>query len=52
MIRAVGRALSIFDAFDNEHLNLSLQEIGERIKMPKTTAFRPVSYTHLTLPTN
>ena len=43
MIRAVGRALSIFDAFDNEHLNLSLQEIGERIKMPKTTAFRLVN---------
>lgn len=40
MIRAVGRALAIFDAFDNEHLNLSLQEIGERIKMPKTTTFR------------
>lgn len=43
MIRAVGRALSIFDAFDNDHLNLSLQEIGERIKMPKTTAFRLVN---------
>ncbi len=43
MIRAVGRALAIFDAFDNEHLSLSLQEIGERIKMPKTTAFRLVS---------
>jgi DNA-binding IclR family transcriptional regulator len=43
MIRAVGRALAIFDAFDNEHLGLSLQEIAERIRMPKTTAFRLVA---------
>lgn len=43
MIRAVGRALAIFDAFDNEHLSLSLQEIAERIRMPKTTAFRLVA---------
>lgn len=43
MIRAVGRALAIFDAFDNEHLSLTLQEISERIRMPKTTAFRLVN---------
>ena len=43
MIRAVGRALAIFDAFDNEHLSLSLQELAERIGMPKTTAFRLVN---------
>jgi DNA-binding IclR family transcriptional regulator len=43
MIRAVGRALAIFDAFDNEHLSLSLQEIAERIRMPKTTTFRLVN---------
>jgi DNA-binding IclR family transcriptional regulator len=43
MIRAVGRALAIFDAFDNEHLSLSLQEISERIRMPKTTTFRLVA---------
>lgn len=43
MIRAVGRALAIFDAYDNEHLSLSLQEIAERIQMPKTTAFRLVN---------
>jgi DNA-binding IclR family transcriptional regulator len=43
MIRAVGRALAIFDAFDNDHTSLSLQEIGQRIKMPKTTAFRLVA---------
>lgn len=43
MIRAVGRALAIFDAYDNEHLSLSLQEIAERIRMPKTTAFRLVA---------
>lgn len=43
MIRAVGRALAIFDAFDNDRLSLSLQEIAERIRMPKTTAFRLVN---------
>ena len=43
MIRAVGRALAVFDAFDSQHLSLSLQEIAERIKMPKTTAFRLVA---------
>ena len=43
MIRAVGRALAIFDVFDKDHLSLTLQEIGERIKLPKTTAFRLVN---------
>jgi len=43
MIRAVGRALAIFDAFDNEHLSLTLQELSERIRMPKTTTFRLVA---------
>jgi DNA-binding IclR family transcriptional regulator len=43
MIRAVGRALAIFDAFDKDHLSLTLQEISERIRMPKTTAFRLVN---------
>jgi len=42
MIRAVGRALAIFDAFDKDHLTLTLQEISERIQMPKTTTFRLV----------
>ncbi|MDE2394010.1 MAG: IclR family transcriptional regulator [Burkholderiales bacterium] len=43
MIRAVGRALAIFDAFDNEHLSLTLQDLAERIRMPKTTTFRLVN---------
>lgn len=43
MIRAVGRALAVFDAYDNDHLSLSLQDIAERIKMPKTTTFRLVN---------
>jgi len=43
MIRAVGRALAVFDAYDNDHLSLSLQEIAERIGMPKTTTFRLVN---------
>lgn len=43
MIRAVGRALAIFDAFDAQHQSLSLQEIGERIGMPKATTFRLVN---------
>jgi DNA-binding IclR family transcriptional regulator len=43
MIRAVSRALAIFDAFDKDHLSLTLQEIGERIGMPKATTFRLVN---------
>lgn len=42
MTRAVSRALAIFDAFDREHLGLSLQEISERIGMAKATTFRLV----------
>ena len=43
MIRAVERALAIFDAFDVQHQSLSLLEIGERISMPKATTFRLVN---------
>ncbi|MFG1347795.1 IclR family transcriptional regulator [Xanthobacter autotrophicus DSM 431] len=43
MIRAVERALAIFDAFDTQHQSLSLQEIGDRIGMPKATTFRLVN---------
>ncbi|MEP9370409.1 IclR family transcriptional regulator [Xanthobacter sp. VNH20] len=43
MIRAVERALAIFDAFDSQHQSLSLLEIGERIGMPKATTFRLVN---------
>lgn len=43
MIRAVERALAIFDAFDVEHQSLTLQEIGDRIGMPKATTFRLVN---------
>lgn len=41
-IRAVGRAMAIFDAFDEQHPTLSLQTISQRIGMPKTTTFRLV----------
>lgn len=43
MTRTVSRALAIFDAFDGAHLNLSLQEIADRIAMPKATTFRLVN---------
>jgi DNA-binding IclR family transcriptional regulator len=43
MIRAVERALAIFDAFDAHHQSLTLHEIGERIGMPKATTFRLVN---------
>ena len=46
MIRAVERALAIFDAFDHEHQSLTLQEVGERIGMPKATTFRLVNTLH------
>ena len=38
MIRAVGRALAIFDAYDNEHLSLSLQEIADELGISKESA--------------
>ncbi|MCZ8409174.1 IclR family transcriptional regulator [Achromobacter sp. SIMBA_011] len=42
-VRAVVRALSIFDAFDASRPSLSLQEIGGLIGMPKATTFRLVN---------
>lgn len=43
MIRAVARALAIFDVFDQEHLSLSLHEMVMRLDMPKATVFRLVN---------
>jgi DNA-binding IclR family transcriptional regulator len=43
LIRAVARALSVLDAFDRDHPELTLQDISERIKMPKATTFRLVN---------
>src|SRR5262245_60158468 len=43
MIRAVERALSIFEAFTPQHSSLSLMEIGTRTKLSKATAYRLVS---------
>ncbi|HYG91748.1 MAG TPA: IclR family transcriptional regulator [Azospirillum sp.] len=43
MSRAVARALAIFDAFDAAHTAMTLQEIAQRLQMPKTTAFRLVN---------
>ncbi len=43
MIRAVERALAIFDAFDPQHTMLTLQEIGQRIGLSKATTYRLVN---------
>lgn len=43
MIRAVERALSIFDAFDAENPTLTLQGIGARIGLSKATTHRLVN---------
>ena len=43
MIRAVERALSIFEAFTPQRTSLSLMEIGTRTKLSKATAYRLVS---------
>lgn len=43
MTRTVSRALAIFDAFDERKSSLSLQAIGERIRMPKATTYRLVN---------
>lgn len=42
-IRAVTRALSVFDCFSPERPQLSLHEISEKIKLAKSTTFRLVS---------
>ena len=43
MMRAVERALSIFDAFDTENPTLTLQSIGTRIGLSKATTHRLVN---------
>ena len=43
MIRAVERALAIFEAFEPEQTMLSLLEIGERIRLSKATTYRLVN---------
>jgi DNA-binding IclR family transcriptional regulator len=43
MIRAVERALSIFEAFTPQQSSLSLMEIGTRTNLSKATAYRLVS---------
>jgi DNA-binding IclR family transcriptional regulator len=43
MMRAVERALSIFDAFDAENPTLTLQGIGARIGLSKATTYRLVN---------
>ncbi len=42
MMRAVRRTLAIFDCFTNERTSLTLQEIANRIRLPKSTTFRLV----------
>lgn len=40
MMRAVQRTLAIFDCFTSERTSLTLQEIANRIRLPKSTTFR------------
>lgn len=42
MMRAVQRILAIFESFTNERGSLTLQEIADRIELPKSTTFRIV----------
>jgi DNA-binding IclR family transcriptional regulator len=42
MMRAVQRTLAIFDCFTTERTSLTLQEIANRIRLPKSTTFRLV----------
>jgi DNA-binding IclR family transcriptional regulator len=42
-VRVLRRAFDILEAFDEEHAVMSLQEISNRIDLPKTTAFRLIS---------
>lgn len=42
MMRAVQRTLAIFDCFTSERTSLTLQEMANRIRLPKSTTFRLV----------
>ncbi|ALM84248.1 IclR family transcriptional regulator [Bordetella sp. N] len=42
MMRSVERILAIFESFSSERTSLSLQELADRIELPKSTAFRIV----------
>ena len=41
-MRAVTRILAIFESFSADPISLSLQQIAERIDLPKSTTFRLV----------
>ena len=40
MMRSVQRILAVFESFTAEKNSLTLQEIADRIDLPKSTAFR------------
>ncbi|RTZ45480.1 IclR family transcriptional regulator [Candidimonas sp. SYP-B2681] len=42
MMRSVQRILAVFESFSVERTSLSLQELADRIDLPKSTAFRIV----------
>ncbi len=42
MMRSVQRILAVFESFSTERTSLSLQELADRIDLPKSTAFRIV----------
>jgi DNA-binding IclR family transcriptional regulator len=42
MMRSVQRILAVFESFSPERTSLTLQEIADRIELPKSTAFRIV----------
>ncbi len=42
MMRSVQRILAVFESFSSDRTSLTLQEVAERIELPKSTAFRIV----------
>ncbi len=42
MMRSVQRILAVFESFSTKRTSLTLQEIADRIELPKSTAFRIV----------
>ena len=42
MMRSVQRILAVFETFSPERTSLTLQEIADRIDLPKSTTFRIV----------
>ena len=47
----IERVFSVLERLTGDPRGLPLQTLAEQLEIPKSATHRPVSYTHLTLPT-